>query len=369
MKKTRLILSAVLAFALVAFVLAGCSACAAPEVAEEDGTFSYSSGLDENGRWKDITATDYVTMFEYEALEIPADVHEITDEAVEEKIQSTLSNYSTQEEVSDRPAQDGDTLNIDYVGTIDGVEFEGGNTEGAGTEVTIGTSTYIDDFIEQLIGHNTGENFDIEVTFPEDYGNEELNGKDAVFNVTINAISETIVPELNDEFVATNLAETNGWTTVDDMRKGVYEDLQENAILTYVQEYLATEVEVSSIPESILAYQEDAMAAYYESYASMYGVELEEFLTSYVGAESMEALLEESQEDIRKSAVYSLAVQAVAEDAGIEITDEDVAAYFEEYFDSADYSSYEEQYGLPYLKQTAMSQRVLDFIVENAVLA
>lgn len=83
---------------------------------------------------------------------------------------------------------DGDTVNIDYVGSIDGVEFDGGNTQGMGADLVIGSGRYIDDFEEQLIGHNVGETVEVVVTFPEDYGNEELNGKEAVFETVINGI-------------------------------------------------------------------------------------------------------------------------------------------------------------------------------------
>ena len=86
--------------------------------------------------------------------------------------------------------KNGDTVNIDYVGSIDGVEFEGGNTGGYGTELTIGSGMYIDNFEEQLIGAHPGDKVDVVVTFPEDYGMEELNGKEALFKVTINGIYE-----------------------------------------------------------------------------------------------------------------------------------------------------------------------------------
>lgn len=85
---------------------------------------------------------------------------------------------------------DGDTVNIDYVGSIDGVEFSGGNTQGAGTDLVIGSGSYIDDFEEQLIGAHPGDTVEVNVTFPENYGNEDLNGKDAVFEVVINGIYE-----------------------------------------------------------------------------------------------------------------------------------------------------------------------------------
>lgn len=84
--------------------------------------------------------------------------------------------------------EDGDTVNIDYIGSVDGVEFDGGNTQGQGTDLTIGSGKYIDDFEEQLIGAHPGDEVDVTVTFPDDYGNEELNGKEALFEVTINGI-------------------------------------------------------------------------------------------------------------------------------------------------------------------------------------
>lgn len=85
---------------------------------------------------------------------------------------------------------DGDTVNIDYIGYVDGVAFNGGNTNGNGTALTIGSGSYIDDFEEQLIGSHPGDIVEVNVTFPEDYGNEELNGKDATFTVTVNGIYE-----------------------------------------------------------------------------------------------------------------------------------------------------------------------------------
>lgn len=100
---------------------------------------------------------------------------------------STSASASLQTDTS-LTIEDGDTVNIDYVGSIDGVEFQGGNTNGSGADLVIGSHTYIDDFEEQLIGHHPGDSVDVTVTFPEDYGKDELNGKEALFKVTINGI-------------------------------------------------------------------------------------------------------------------------------------------------------------------------------------
>ena len=95
------------------------------------------------------------------------------------------TSYSTDSSLT---VEDGDTVNIDYVGSIDGIEFDGGNTQGNGTDLTIGSGRYIYDFEEQLIGAHPGDEVEVTVTFPDDYGNDELNGKEAVFDVTVNGI-------------------------------------------------------------------------------------------------------------------------------------------------------------------------------------
>nr|WP_297874692.1 FKBP-type peptidyl-prolyl cis-trans isomerase [uncultured Blautia sp.] len=111
--------------------------------------------------------------------------------------EQTTETQTTSQEENTEPAlstdtsltvADGDTVNIDYVGSIDGVEFEGGNTNGKGTDLTIGSGLYIDDFEEKLIGAHPGDQVDVYATFPEDYGKEDLNGKEALFQVTINGI-------------------------------------------------------------------------------------------------------------------------------------------------------------------------------------
>lgn len=98
------------------------------------------------------------------------------------------STGTTLQTKSSLEVKDGDTVNIDYVGRIDGVAFEGGNTKGQGADLTIGSGTYIDDFEEQLIGSHPGDEVKVTVTFPENYGNDELNGKEAVFDVVVNGI-------------------------------------------------------------------------------------------------------------------------------------------------------------------------------------
>lgn len=341
----------------------------ADEPAADAVVFSYSDGIDENGYWAGIKALDYIELMDYKGVSIPAETHTITDEAVQEQIDAIAANYSTSEHVTDRAVVDGDTVNIDYVGTVDGVEFDGGSTGGAGTEVTIGVTSYIEGFLPQLVGKMPGETFDLNVTFPEDYGVEELNGKDAVFSTTINYIVETVTPEITDAFVAENLTASYGWTTIEEMKTGLKADMEISAVQGFLQEYIIANMNMmQEIPESLMVYQENALLSYYEEYAGYFGMGLDDFLTTYMGIESREALIADNYDYSVEGASFYLAVQAIAEDAGITVSDEDVASYFDHYYGTTDYTQYEEAYGLPYLKQAVLNQRVMDLMQENAVM-
>lgn len=363
MKKHTELLSLILIIVLALLTFAGCSTADTTET-----NFSYSDGIDDNGFWENITAFDYVELCDYEHISIPSDIHEITDDTVQTEIDTILADYASDKQVTDRSVADSDTINIDYVGSIDSVEFDGGSTEGAGTDVTIGVTSYIDDFLEQLIGHTPGESFDIEVTFPEDYGNENLNGRDAVFAITINYIVETVLPELTDEFVLNNLSSNSGWSTVTEMETGIKNDLQSLATANYIQEYIVENTNIISLPEPLLEYQENSMLQYYRDYASYYEIELEEFLSAYVGVATIDELLEVNSANMIEAANSCLIIQAIAEDAGISVKDEDIATYFKDHAGLDDYSEYEENFGMPYLKFITLNQAVIDYLEDNAVL-
>ena len=329
MKKYIAPFSIILAVVIALFTFAGCST-------DQDTTtdFTYSDGIDDNGFWENITALDYVELCDYESISVPSDIHEITDEAIQTEIDTILANYASDTQTVDRAVEDNDTVNIDYVGSIDGVEFDGGSTDGAGVDVTIGVTSYIDDFLEQLIGHTPGESFDIEVTFPEDYGAENLNGQDATFAITINYIVETTLPELTDEFVLENLSSDYGWSTVTEMETDIKDGLQSLATASYVQEYIIENTNIISLPEALLEHQENSMLKYYQDYADYYGMEIEEFLSSYVGVATINELLQANSASITEAANLHLIIQAIAEDAGISVNAEEgeLIAVFLQFF-------------------------------------
>lgn len=359
-------ISIILVFILVLALFSGCSDKKKKET-DDSATFNFSEGIDENGMWKDIVALDHVELLDYNNIEILQSDILIDDILVQTQIDNILSSYATANEVKDRAVVDGDTLNIDYVGTVDGVEFEGGSTQGAGTEVTVGQTQYVDDFIQQLVGHMPGETFDVNVTFPADYGQENLNGKDAVFKVTINFISESVTPTLDDAFVAENITANYGWKTVDEMKAGIRSDLEKNAIATAIDKAIVTSSAVSEIPESLIEYQKNAMVKYYEDAAASNNMTIEEYL-SQMGLSTIEELVLSESEANESAASYSLVIQAIAEDAKISVTKDDLAAFFKDNMGTEDYSSYEKQYGLPYLMQVTLRQKVIDFLQEKITI-
>ena len=258
--------------------------------------------------------------------------------------------------------EDGDTLNIGYVGTVDGVAFNGGSTGPDGTEVTIGVTQYIDDFLAQLIGHEVGENFDIEVTFPENYGNEQLNGKDAIFNITINSIIETKIPELTDEFCAENFAEE--FNTVEKFKAQLTEDLSNELINSYLYTNVFTEAEISEVPAVVSDFVKSYILSTYEMQAISYGFTLDDYIAQ-VGFAGRDEFLGYFQKDIDLFCEDYLIMTAIAEAEGIEITDADVTEYFKKYLGGEDSSIAENIYGKSYLKFTALQNKVLDYLIEN----
>ena len=327
--------------------------------------FSPSDGIDENGFWKDIKALDLVELFDYKSMSIPNDIHQVSDVALQSTINQLLLEFSSEPvQVKDRAVADGDMVNISYVGSVDGIVFEGGSTGDEGADVIAGSANYIDDFLTQIIGYMPGETVNVEVTFPEVYSqNPDLQNKNAVFVTTINYIEETVQPELTDEFVEKNLSAEYGWKTVDELKDGMRDDLKRTALEGYVWEYLSTSVKVSSMPDKLTDYFEKSMLNYYQSYAELYEMKLDEFLISYVGVSNKDELIANNKEENHRQAVYCLVCQAIAENAGISVNEEDLIKYF-----GSDYVLTEEEYGLPFLKQYALDLKIIDYIIENAVL-
>ncbi|MDY3052412.1 MAG: trigger factor [Ndongobacter sp.] len=163
------------------------------------------------------------TLGDYKAIEVAKRETSVSDEQVDEVIRREQEKNGVQREVSDRPAGDGDEVTIDFEGSVDGVPFEGGKAEGH--KLVLGSNSFIPGFEKQVEGHSVGEEFDIDVTFPENYGAQELAGKAAVFHIVLHGISERELPELDDDFAQ----DVSEFDTMDEYRQSVKENLEKEA--------------------------------------------------------------------------------------------------------------------------------------------
>ncbi|MCC8050722.1 MAG: trigger factor [Clostridiales bacterium] len=311
------------------------------------------------------TASDYVTLGEYTGLTVQVEVTEITDEDVLAEAQEMISYSDAVETLTEGTVQEGDTVDITYVGKMDGEEFDGGSGD---YELEIGSGTFIEGFEEGLIGVEVGDTVDLELTFPEDYY-EELAGQDVVFTVTVNGILS--VPELSDEVV--EIASDGEYTDVDSYLAYIREYLEEDAEYYYesdVQEAVYTAVaagcEIEDYPQDLVDYSMDEAIAYYEYYAELFSMEYEDFIEAYFG--SVETFETELEEAVKDSVKEELILMAIAETEELDLTDEEYADGLEEYASDYGYDSGEDieaEYGETEMRRYILLDKVFDFLVEN----
>ena len=252
----------------------------------------------------EVETKPHPTLGDYSELEVEEVSSEVTEEDVMHELKHQQEENSRIIPVEDRPAEEGDTVNIDFDGYLDGERFEGGKAEGY--DLVIGSHTFIEGFEDQVIGHVAGDKFDVNVTFPEDYQAQEFQGKDARFEVEINSVSTKELPELDDEF-AKDISE---FDTLDELKANMKESLKEDkekAAKNQIQnEALAALVEKSEVstPESLVNKEIDnelqnldqrlqQMGMTLSQYVDMTGMKLEDIRSQYkdMAAEKVKANL------------------------------------------------------------------------------
>lgn len=332
----------------------------------------YSMYLEDNGYIKDVRACDYVELCDYKNIVIDyADIRP-DDTEIQEQIDGVLASFESIDTETDKVTELGDKLNIDYVGTVDGIAFEGGDTQGAGAELTLGSRSYIDDFEEQLVGYKAGDRVTVEVTFPENYGNEELNGKDAVFEVTINGIYT--IPELTDDFVQENLSMYAA--TAEEYREYVEATLADNNKITYVWNYVNNNSVVTGYPgdyyQNELEVYEAEMVEQYNYYNEYYNTMMGQYMwdSVYEFYEVDEAGYDELIRNYAETGTkQALIVQAIAEETGTEVTEDDLLDFLAEIgYSSSSYESIAEKYGEGYINYQALYTVIEDILIENTVV-
>jgi trigger factor len=326
--------------------------------------------ITDDGKIEGVNVTDVLTLVDYTNISVPADEVAATDEEVDEDINSTLEGYQYASEDTSLEIADGDTVNIDYVGTIDGEEFDGGSSDGEGYDLTIGSGTFVDDFEDQLIGYHPGDEVSVEVTFPDDYSTEELAGKDAVFAVTINSI--TVTPELTDEFVAENL-DIDGVTTASEYRDYIANVYYEEHLEDYLTDYIVENSTVKSYPKAYLKsmkavtkYNDEYMLSYYNQMFSSYGITAYENLWDLRGEDITDELSYEkelttrAQESVKSALVY----QGIFEDAGLSIDIDNLLSDMSDEYGEDYAQNMLDTYGQGYMAQAEIMNVVNDYLMD-----
>ena len=328
--------------------------------------FDYSDGLDESGYWSGIKALDYVTLPEdFGSIALKENDLTPTEDELQQQVDNLLNQYTSSQPVTGRAAQSGDVANIDYTGTVDGVAFTGGTA--TGYDLTLGSHTFIDGFEDQIIGHNIGDTFDVTVTFPEGYGDSTdaegntitLSGKEAVFSVTLNAITQSVVPALTDEWVEANFAASDDLHTADALRQYFDRALYANNLDNAAMDYLLTNSTFKEVPTQITSYYIRMFLNYHSQLATQYGMELDAYAQAK-GYADADAMLADSDAYFEHLAKQDLVFQAIAEQLDITPTQEQI--------DSAN-SSYADTYGAQRSMLNALQLAVLDKVEESAVLS
>lgn len=323
-----------------------------------DGTGSQGAGIVDTG-----TTETKVTLGEYIGVKYTPMDTEITDEDVEKEIQGLLEANPVVTEVA-RAAQEGDIVNIDYVGKKDGVAFDGGTA--SGYDLTLGSGSFIDGFEDGLIGAKAGEKKSLDLTFPETYFNAELAGQAVVFEVTVNAVKESVPAELTDAFIAENTDSE----TIDEYRVWLKDELK-TEMEAYAAEQKKNSVmqavmnacEVTIADSDVQPYYEEQYALY-EQQAAAVGIDLETML-SYYGLDI--ATFQSLMQEMTRSALMEREVlQAIAKKENITVTQEEREQLAEEYgYENVD--SMIELESQEDVDNYILQNKVIEFLADNAI--
>lgn len=274
-----------------------------------------------------VTVKPEITVGNYKGIEAEKLVATVTDHDIDHELTHMRERNARQVTVEDRAARDGDMTVIDFEGFVDGTPFEGG--KGEGYRLTLGSGQFIPGFEEQVAGHKTGEEFDVNVTFPEEYHAEELKGKPALFKVKLHEITAKELPELDDEFVK----DVSEFDTLDELRADLLKKQQEqrdkrsqddleNALVDKVIESVEGE-----IPECMYENKVDDMARDFEYRLSQQGMKMELYL-QYTGMDR-ESFRKGFREQAERQVKIRLALEKIAELEGFEVSEDDIKAELE----------------------------------------
>ena len=304
-----------------------------------------------------------VTLGDYKGVTVEKTIQSVTDEDVQNEIDNALANYPVE---VDQAAKEGDTVNIDYVGKIDGEEFDGGSDQGA--DLKLGSGKYIDGFEDGLIGARKGETRTLNLTFPEDY-TQDLAGKAVEFTVTVNAVKEPL-SEPTDQWVADNI---EGYDNLADYKAGIRseqeesnEQTAENQVRYAAWTQVIDNCTINEYPETLVEVGKKLYEQQVETYAKYAGMELDAYIeSSGLTQEEYQSNMEEYGKNV---AAQALVCQAICNKEGLAIGDDDYQKALQDML--TEYGCTEEEliqtYGQDNVEQSIMLNRVSNLIMENA---
>lgn len=321
----------------------------------------------------DVQVKPEVKLGNYKGVEIEEVPTEVSDELIDNELEKERHLNARVINIDDRPAKEGDKVNIDFAGKVDGEAFDGGTADDQ--ELELGSGSFIPGFEEAIVGHNIGDTFDINVTFPEDYFTEELKGKEAVFTITLNSISQEELPELDDEFIK----DISEFDTIEeykeDLRKKKSEEIENNAknirtsrVLDKVVEGMEVDLPPVMVDNAIeeqirnMDYNMRSQGIALDQYLQMLGQSLDEF---------KETMRPDAEQEVRRS----LALDAVVEAENFEVTDEEMEVEAKEaaakYFGDDEEKQAEMVKTMldgntELLRSDLIRRKAIDFLVENA---
>lgn len=313
-----------------------------------------------------VTVYPEVKLGDYKGLKATMLPTEATDEDVDAELTNMLDRNSRLVTVEDRPAEMGDTAEIDFEGFVDGVAFEGGKGENYPLE--LGSNSFIPGFEEQVAGHKSEEEFDVNVTFPEDYAGD-LGGKDAVFKCKIHEIKTKEMPELDDEFAK----DVSEFDTLDELKADVKKQLSEkkaeqakNDFENQLIEQVVANMECE-VPECMFTKRCDEMVQDYAYRLQMQGLDLNTYL-SYLG-QDMDSFKASFKEGAENQVKASIALEAIVEAEKLDATEEEIEAEIAKLAEQYQMEAEQIKNSVPteQLASDIKTKKAVDIIVESAV--
>lgn len=321
--------------------------------------------------YDDYDLNEYIEVGKYKGLKVDGYKIVVKDSDVEAKIDAALESAAKATDIGEGATiKNGDTVNIDYVGTKDGKKFDGGSAEGY--DLVIGSGSFIDGFESGLLGKKTGETVELNLTFPEDYSAADLAGQDVVFTVTINSANRTVKPEYNLDFVKNNTDYDSIKEYENALEKQIYDEKEQEAMAKQQEELWSKALDNTTIkkyPEREVNHYIEFNDAQMDTMAESYGVTRETLLEQY-GFASEEDFDTINDESSKLRVKQEMLLEYIADKEGLEYTSEEVEQMLADFEKQGyDEKAIQEQTGRPadeYIHIELIYQKVLEFLVDNA---